>query len=392
MNLLIAGAGIGGLTAAIALARRGHRVRVVEKSASHAALGAGIVLGVNAIGVLRGLGVDLGVERGLARRVQRLRICTAAGAPLQTLDVGALGLGDSYAYARPELHELLLEALPDSVRVSLDTAIIALQPRVDNVAVRLSPGEELDVDLVIGADGIHSAVRTSLGLPAPLRYSGVTCYRAVVDCAAARAKWPDRGGMPRAAFSLDEPVEVWGGNARVGVVPLTRDRLYVYLVVAAPARAPALAPDALRAAFAHVRGPVAGVVDAVADLSLLHHDLNELDAPVWGTPRVPLLGDAAHAMTPNQGQGAAMAIEDAVALADALELADPAAALRRYVKIRQARVRKVQLDSRRIGVVAHWTNPIATALRDAALRSLPDSASRRQMQSLIRPGLALLKA
>jgi 2-polyprenyl-6-methoxyphenol hydroxylase-like FAD-dependent oxidoreductase len=121
----------------------------------------------------------------------------------------------------------------------------------------------------------------------------------------------------------------------------------------------------------------------------LHHDLEELDAPVWGSKRVILLGDAAHGMTPNQGQGAAMAIEDAFVLSREFT-AGIDGAFERYRDARQRRVRAVQLDSHRLGQVAHWENLFARAARDGLMRLLPASVGDRQYRRVIEPGLALL--
>ena len=127
---------------------------------------------------------------------------------------------------------------------------------------------------------------------------------------------------------------------------------------------------------------------ALEDLPPLHHDLEELEAPLWGRGRVVLLGDAAHAMTPNQGQGAAMAIEDAVGLERSLR--DGASgALERYVALRHARVRRVQLDSRRFGEVAHWQSPMARWMRDSLLRIVPERVTSAQIERLVAPGVAL---
>lgn len=370
-DILVAGGGIGGLAAAIALSRRGHAVRVVEKRPRFEAVGAGIILARNATFLLERLGVDLSGGRAIGR----IRICAADGTDLSSIDLTRRDddVGGVLAFARPELHEALRRALPPSVALRTDAAVASVRVAGPRVLAALADGSSIEADLVVGADGIHSAVRASLGVVAPLRYSGVACWRALC-----------------ANPGVVDPVECWGGAARIGAVPLSRDRLYVFLVLAAPPRAPSPSwPDGFRAAFGHLRGPVQGVLDALDGVLLLHHDLDELEAPVWGVDRVPLLGDAAHAMTPNQGQGAAMAIEDAWVLADELERPDGAFA--RYVARRHARVRKVQLDSRRLGAIAHWTSPLATTLRDAILRATPSSIARRQMAAIVRPGVALAR-
>lgn len=370
MHVLIAGGGIGGLTAAIALARRGHAVRLVEKRPSFEPVGAGLMLAANATRLLTGLGVVLGAGRPFTR----LEMRRADGRLLQALELGPLleRYGPALAFTRPALHAALEAAVPPGVRLELDNGVRSLREQGARVEVELERGERVEADFVVAADGLRSTVRGLLGLEAPLRYSGTTCYRAL-------CRNP----------GVEQPLEAWGGDARIGAVPVSDGWLYVFLVLKAPPRAPALAwPEGFRAHFGRFGGPLAGVLDALEGVPLLHHDLEELEAPVWGRGRVALLGDAAHGMTPNQGQGAAMAIEDAWVLAE--ELARPEGAVERYAARRQARVRKVQLDSRRLGQVAHWTSPPAVWLRDLALRLTPAAAVARQVEGLVRPGVALV--
>jgi 2-polyprenyl-6-methoxyphenol hydroxylase-like FAD-dependent oxidoreductase len=228
--------------------------------------------------------------------------------------------------------------------------------------------------LLIGAEGLHSQVRALTVGEVARRFTGTTCWRLVTQ-------------NPGVTSAL----EAWGGPARVGLVPLRGERVYAYLVLEAPARAGAPGfPQAFKARFGHFGGVVGRFIEALQEAPPLHHDLEELDAPAWGAGRVLLLGDAAHAMTPNQGQGAGMAIEDAVALAQALR---PGAdgALERYVALRHARVRRMQLDSRRIGRVAHWSNPAGTFVRDALLQLTPARTATAQYRRGVLPGLRLLE-
>ncbi len=371
MNVLVAGAGIGGLAAAIRLTQSGHRVTLVERSAALTAAGAGIVMAPNAAKLLAGLGVDLSVH---AHPLPALDVVQADGALLQRLEPQRLShqYGPTWALPRPTLHAALAAALPASVEVLKGVTVSEVTESGDAVEVRLEDVRRFDV--VVGADGLHSAVRERVLGPQPLRYSGVTCWR---------------GLAPNPGFT--HAIEAWGGAARVGVVPLAQGQLYYYLALTAPKGAPTLEwPAGFRAAFGHFRGGVEKLFEVLREAPPLHHDLLELEAPVWGRGRVLLLGDAAHAMTPNQGQGAAMAIEDAHAL-DAALRPGLDGALERYVQMRHERVRKVQLDSRRIGAVAHWQNPVARVLRDALMRLLPTSVGDRQYRGLVEPGLALAR-
>lgn len=372
MNLLVVGAGIGGLSFAIAASRLGHRVVLAERAPRPTGVGAGIVLAPNAHVALASLGVDVSTR---GQRLGAMFVTDAAGRVLTRLDASGLpeGMGVIWALSRPDLHDLLAEALPPGVEARFGTSVEAVRPLADGVEVELG-GHTERFDAVIGADGLRSRVREAVLGAVPVRYSGVTCWRGIVE-------------NP----GLDAAIEAWGGPARVGAIPLRGGRLYYFLVLTAPPRAPMPAwPADFRAKFAHFSGEPGRVIAALDGPPPLHHDLDELDAPAWGRDRVALLGDAAHAMTPNQGQGAAMAIEDALALAGLLD-GGPAGLAERLAAARQERVRKVQLDSRRFGEVAHWENPLATWVRNTALRLVPAAAGRRQYAQLVEPGLGLVR-
>ena len=370
MNIVVIGAGIGGLSSATALAKAGHNVTIVEKMERFDPVGAGIVLAPNAARALESLGVEL-ASRG--HTLSSVDLVRADGRLIQRIESQQVDerYGPTWALTRPALHEALLAALPPSVEVRLGTAVTDIRQQASGVEVLLERPRCFDV--AVAADGLYSRVRERVMGAVPVRYSGVTCWRGLA---------PNPG--------IGTCIEAWGGAARIGVVPLEGQQLYYFLVLTAPRRAPPLDwPEGFRRAFGHFRGEVARLFDVLGEAPPLHHDLEELEAPAWGRDRMILLGDAAHGMTPNQGQGAAMAIEDAVALAQALA-PGLEGAVDRYRSVRHARVRRVQLDSRRIGRMAHWRSPLACWLRDGFLRALPESAGRAQYRRVVDPGLALL--
>jgi 2-polyprenyl-6-methoxyphenol hydroxylase-like FAD-dependent oxidoreductase len=351
----VIGGGIAGLTAALSLRQAGFEVVVQERASEFTQLGAGIVLAPNAICLLSRLGVELGP---VGHPIGSVRVCDARGRTIQQSDFCRLpsGLSGPLSFDRSELHQALLTALPQGL-VQLGTPF-------------KSEEFSCNVGVLIGADGIYSTVRRQIAGDVPIRYSGSTCWRAIC---------PNPG--------IDEAFEQWAGASRVGVVPLTRNRIYVYLVRTSAQGFPRVTAIAgIRSHFEQLPNPIPKVLDSLAGTPLLHHDLEELDPPVWGAGEKLLIGDAAHAMTPNLGQGAGMAIEDAVVLPAALAAADPARELRRC---RHQRVQQLQRSSRLLGILAHWQSPLSCYLRDSLLRSIPRAMTERRYVQMIEAGIRL---
>jgi 2-polyprenyl-6-methoxyphenol hydroxylase-like FAD-dependent oxidoreductase len=240
------------------------------------------------------------------------------------------------------------------------------------VTVRLAGAGTRSGDTLVGADGLFSRIREAVLGPRPPRYAGYTAWRAVARV----------GGMePGTAF------ETWGRGRRFGALDIGGGRTYWYAAENAPQGGRDLdARLALLSRFAGWHEPIEALLDATPSPAVLRHDVFHLRAlPVWSVGRVTLLGDAAHAMTPDLGQGACQAIEDAWVLADRLAgAADVPAALRAYEARRRGRAGAIARRSRWVGRVAQASRPRLCRLRDAALRATPPATSLRSLRARAR--------
>jgi 2-polyprenyl-6-methoxyphenol hydroxylase-like FAD-dependent oxidoreductase len=370
-EVLIVGGGIAGLSLAGALARAGLAPEVVERAPAWAPLGAGIVLSVNAMAVLRRLGLaEAARARGLA--LAEAAIADERGRTLGRTDFRSLVArhGDTIAIHRADLHEVLLRG-SGGVPLRMGTTVVAIEPAGERVRARLSDGSERECDLLVGADGLRSAVRALVFGANPPRYSGYTCWRFVTAV---------ERPLPRA-------VEMWGRGQRLGLVPLADRRVYGFAVANAPpgTREPDAGSAArLRERFARFGGDAPAVLGSIErDEQVIHNDLEEVVQAPWWRGRVVLLGDAAHASTPNMGQGAAMALEDVAVLAELLVEKRPLdPTLAAWAARRMPRARWVQDQSRRIGRIGQLEHPLACALRNLVLRAVPDAAATRALARL----------
>ncbi|TVL89840.1 FAD-dependent monooxygenase [Streptomyces sp. SAJ15] len=357
---VVIGAGIGGLTAAAALHHQGWQVTVLERAATLEPVGAGISLAANAQRALDTIGVGDEV-RALAAWQGTGGVRTPGGRWLSRTDSAAATArfgGDLVLLHRATLAGLLAARLPDgAVRTGI-AAQLADPGAADRPARVTTADGELEAELVVGADGINSAVRRALfpDHPGPV-YAGFTTWRMVVPA-------------PARPFA---PHETWGRGRLWGSQPLKDGRVYAYAAAVAPPRA--RAHDDERAELLRLFGgwhqPIPDILAAVEPQAVLRHDVRSMTTPLpaYHRGRTALLGDAAHPMTPNLGQGGNQAVEDAVVLAHHLGdgAAPPSAALPAYTRDRLPRTMDVVRRSARVGRLAMLTAAPAVALRAAAV-------------------------
>ncbi|MEM7376520.1 MAG: FAD-dependent monooxygenase [Pseudomonadota bacterium] len=360
MHCAIIGAGIGGLATAVALQRQGRDTVVYERAVGLAPVGAGILMPPNALAVLATYGLA-GAVRAAGHTVEALVLTDHRGAVLSRTPAGhGTGVGhlSTVALHRGALQRVLLDALaPGSLR--LDARCEHVVPGGDRMAFTLNGDAVRHADLLVGADGVHSRVRKALFPDSALRCAGQHCWRGVATVRLA----------PRWRSQL---TEMWGVGARFGFVSIGPDQVYWYATVSAPGAARAGTPvDAdLGARFAAFADPVGELLSATPVNARVAGPLQDLARlPRWSVGHATLLGDAAHAATPNLGQGGAQAIEDSHALAKALQAsACVPIALERFRAARVARVDTVVNRSWRLGQAVNLRHPWVCRLRNAALQ------------------------
>ncbi len=345
-SVAIVGGGIGGLSAAIALQRLGHRVTVYEQAGQFMRVGADVNLTPNAVRALDGLGVGDGLRRTGARPSYRISRDWDTG-----LETSRLPMGDTAetVYGAPQLTihradllSVLAQALAaDSMRFS--KRLSSLTQDTEGVDLRFEDGSTARHSVVIGADGIHSRVRAALFGPEQPRFTGVVSYRAVVPT--------DR---VRQVPEIEAFTKWWGPNPQSQIVTFPLSLGQETFVFATTGQSDWTEEswtcpgdvEELRQVYRDYHPDARALLQACD--SVMKSALYERDPlPQWSVGRVSLMGDACHPMLPFMAQGAGMAIEDAVVLARALEQdADVASALRRYESARQDRTAKIQIGSR----------------------------------------------
>jgi 2-polyprenyl-6-methoxyphenol hydroxylase-like FAD-dependent oxidoreductase len=360
---LIVGAGIGGLSAGIALRKAGWNVRIFERAASPRELGFGVALAPNAIAALQELGIaDVVLARGCAPARARGEVRRMDGTLLKRAEFSlreAAG-GPMVMALRPALHGALLEEVgPDTVVAGNEAAGFVMNR--GGVTLHTVNGRTVDGDMLVGADGVGSVIRRVLHpSEPPPRSSGIVAVRGAVHGALHHL------GDLFAVYYLDRGVESM-------LVRASDTGIYWFLslareLVPAGMRDPAAVVAHMAPGFdATFRAVTSGTED------LRYDELVDRDPiPSWGTGVVTLLGDAAHPLLPHTGQGAAQAIVDAVALANALARdAHIERALRSYEQVRRRKTAVLLEQGRRTARVMRTRNPVACYVREVVLRLIP---------------------
>jgi 2-polyprenyl-6-methoxyphenol hydroxylase-like FAD-dependent oxidoreductase len=375
VRALVIGGGIAGLATATALRRAGLEPAVFESAERFDPLGAGLSLWANAVQALDRLGLGEQV-RSKGAVAERTLVRSRRGEVLSEVDLRGIR-GDSVGIHRADLQEVLLEPVRDAVRFG--KRCVGVRDDGPAAVARFEDGSEEKGDVLIGADGLRSVVRAAfLGGGGP-HYAGYVGWRAVTPL---RAEW-----------SVDCLFqESWGRGVRFGLVDIGGGRLYWFVSETAPESNEERPTGRKERLLELVRGwhdPAEAVVEATDEETIFRTSIYDRK-PVsrWSSGRIGLVGDAAHVMTPNLGQGAAQAIEDAVVLGAAFAAGQPpAAALSDYVSRRRRRANMLVRRSRQMGRIAQASSSLGATLRDRLVRAMPAGQQRAQLARIVEADL-----
>ena len=344
LQIAIVGGGIGGLTAALALRARGFNVTVFEQRSVLREIGAGVTIHPNAAVLLQRVGLTDGIKK-IGSAVTGLQFRTSLGELINTSARASTGV-QGYNVHRAEFLKLLVDEQPEGT-LHLDHRLSAAKETNGHVQLTFSGGETVDADIVIGADGIHSALQREIGLKTYPSSEGIMAYRGLIPTE--RLSWAkDIGGR----------VSMWIGKGRSFLCfPVSGGRL-MNMVAFVPTNLDSeeswTAPGDLKALGAEYDGWDDPVLETIGSLDQTFRwgIYDRAPLPYWSDGRMTLLGDAAHPMVPHLGQGAAQAIEDGFTLAVLLEGAkskDVPKRLQAYEKLRIERTSRIQAVARDAG-------------------------------------------
>ena len=382
-NFTIIGGGIAGLTTAIALNKIGIEATVFEAAPALHPIGAGLALAGNAMQAYQHLALADAVKNAgyvlptFAILDQKGKVITEA----DTAGVNRKYNTFSVAIHRAALHEVLLSQIkPD--RLILNKRATGFERKDNALVVQFQDGTTHPTDYLIVADGIHSQIRQQLLPGAQTRYAGYTCWRAVID---------------NTDLSMEGSTESWGPGRRFGIVPLADNKIYWFACTnASPQDTRRVAAQRIAAQmknftvndlyrhFQDFHDPIPSILLQTKDEELIWNDiidLNPIDS--YAFDNIVLVGDAAHATTPNMGQGACQAIEDAVILAGEIKKnRDIPAAFKSFEKRRMKRTHFIVNNSWSLGKIAQLENKFLCTLRNFAFRTLPASLNEHQVKKL----------
>lgn len=370
MKIAIIGAGIGGLTTALALKKAGISFKVYESADELKPVGAGIILAMNAMQVYSHLGLaDKIAENG--NRISAINLTKPNFDKLSSNDLNFFEKQfnvSTIAIHRADLHKILVEEVGQE-HIVLGKRLLNIIPTENNHCLEFEDGSSIEAECLIGADGIRSIVRSQLFPKSEYRDAGQWCWRGVVD------------NIEMHGTYRNEANEAWGKGTRFGFVRLNDRQLYWYFLADTDL---AEADSEIIPFLKDYHPSVLQIVKATPKQNWFASPIMDLK-PIqqWSLDKVCLIGDAAHATTPNLGQGACQAIEDAYVLGELLQKHSVNEAFRLYPTLRKEKAHRVVTMSWKIGKLSHLRNPLAIVFRDFVMKVTPHYFNRKQLERLL---------
>ena len=373
-KFLIAGAGIAGLTLAKVLQDLGYDYEIFEASSEVRGIGAGFGLASNAMKAFEILGMSDEVAP-LGHMLEDFEIQDWQEKTILKADTERLRKNyntDNFAIHRADLHRYLVSKI-DSSKIKTTKKVRLFEQSYEKVVLHFEDGTSTEGAYLIGADGINSVIRQQLLKQSKPRYAGYICWRAIVEDTTYHSK---------------KSIETWGANGRFGLTPLVNNQIYWYACVNTPLNSAVynFTIDDIKKQFHDYSGQIRNVLQKTTQENLITAPIMDIK-PInnYAFNRVLLIGDAAHATTPNMGQGACMAVEDVCVLFDELQQneTDVLTAFEQFNLRRLKRTHYIMDTSRLAGKVAQLENKFLIGLRNFAFRNLPQSLTQSPLEDLL---------
>ena len=362
LKAIIVGGGVGGLATALALEKIGLDYVVLEKSPEIREVGSGIVIGSNGTNCLKALGVGNKFEEK-AVSVNKFQFQDHKGSILSETDISDFkkqyGATISVIHRSDLIGVLLQSVKPEKIFLNSKVQFFSENP--EGITVQLASGESHRGDLLIGADGLHSAVRKSLPGHRKPRYAGYTCWRGIVS-------------ISHNTLLQGVGISGMGSGAQFGLLPFRKNEIYWYVAKRGESNASKeLQIENLKTTVSVDLTSIKDIIEQTPTSCIIRNDIFDL-APrkFWGESHCTLLGDAAHTATPNLGQGASMALEDSLELAHSLlKHSDIETALRSFERLRYKRTADMVQMSRLVGEMYQWRHPVLKKFRNIGISLTP---------------------
>jgi 2-polyprenyl-6-methoxyphenol hydroxylase-like FAD-dependent oxidoreductase len=371
MNIDIIGAGIGGLTTAIALEQKGIKTRIFEQTEQIKEVGAGIILANNAMQVYEKLGLRQIIEEN-GNPISSMNITKSNLKPLSKIDLTYFEQKHNtknIAIHRGKLQQILINELK-STEINLNNKLTSIVKSENWYNLNFENGKQIQSSTILGADGLKSIVRQKIFPNNSIRNANQICWRGITEC-----ELPIK--------FRNELNEAWGKSERFGFVQIAENKVYWYALKTFKKSKSEFSINNLEQYFSDYNSVIQDIIKSTKKEQINTAEISDLKPTnIWFKENVCLIGDSAHATTPNMGQGACQAIEDAFVLSECLDKYEITQAFTEYQKLRLTKAHKVVKASWTIGKMSHISNPILISLRNQILRLTPSSVNRKQNEQI----------